>query len=461
MQTRAKKPPILTSKAPSNIPTLDGTPPNLYPMARRILLSLAGLILLNGSIPPAHSLTVPLATAEARIRQRQEQLQLISPQAYDLTRYSIVDANEKYWRKLLWATAVIEPQDAYVRDAIAQILTLTTQLLSPAQSRTVEMALQIGTQLYLSNPTPNLEQQFEQTIAQSQNPQWVAMSLSALSKGGASVVQQQQWIDSISQRFPQWSENVSLYTTIKDLTTPTQTPPLRDLLNWTIAPNQQQLYVFCNRDRTQLCAAFLKNQRGQFVRENGRLWTMPLLTRSLHSLSWNFSRGYTPQGIYRIEGTIPQPDTEYFRAYGLFPLVNLFAPLEPGVKEFIPGRKGILAGKLDGYNALLPPSWRSYFPIQASYWAGMAGRSLFRIHGSGEAPTFFTNNQRYPQSDGWNPAIGCLSALELYDNTGRLQSAHLPRLLTQLGAKPTGYLIIVETPNNPASIAAQIRAVAP
>ncbi len=430
-------------------------------MARHTLIQFTSLLLLlTGSIAPAHGLTVPLATSEARIQQRQDQLRLISPQAYDLTRYPIVDANEKYWRQLLWATAVIEPQDDYVKDAIAQILTLTSQPVSPAQARTVEMALQVGTQLYLSNPTPNLEQQFVQTIAQSPNPQWVAMSLSVLSKSGASAQQQQQWIDSIAQRFPRWSDNVSLYTTIKELTTPAKTPPIRDLLSWTIAPNQQQLYVFCNRDRSQLCTAFLKNQQGRFVRENGRLWSMPLLTRSLHNLSWNFSRGYTPQGIYRIEGTIPQPDTDYFRAYGLYPLVNLFAPLEPGVKEFVPGRKGTLTGKLNGYNALLPPSWRNYFPIQASYWAGMVGRSFFRIHGSGEDPGFFTNNQRYPQTSGWNPAIGCLSALELYDSNGQLRSADMPRLLSKLGSKPTGYLIVVESPNTPTSISAQIQATA-
>ncbi|GAP94052.1 hypothetical protein NIES2104_05620 [Leptolyngbya sp. NIES-2104] len=428
-------------------------------MNRKHLLIASFSLLLSGLLgTSAASSPIPLATAEARIRQRQDQLRLISPAAYDLTRYPIADQNERHWRQLLWATAVIEPQDAYVRTAIAQILTLTPQKLTPAQSRTVEMALQIATQLYLSNPTPDLQQPFIQTIAQSSNSRWVAMSLSALSKGGATVIQQQQWIDQIAQRFPKWSENVSLYTTIKELTTAAQTPPIRDLLTWTIVPNQQQLYVFCQRDRSELCTAFLRDRTGRFVKNNGQPWSMPLLTRSLHNLSWNFSRGYTPQGIYRIEGTIPQPDTDYFRAYGFYSLVQLFAPLEPGVKEFIPGRRGTLTGKLDGYKTLLPPSWREYFPIQASYWAGLFGRSEFRIHGSGEDPKFFTNNQRYPQSEGWNPAIGCLSALELYDSTGRVQFAQMPDLLSRLGAKPTGYLIVVESANTPDAIAAQINA---
>ncbi|MCU0548197.1 MAG: hypothetical protein MUC48_02505 [Leptolyngbya sp. Prado105] len=420
-------------------------------------LAIATLTLLLGAIP-AQSLTIPLATAQARIRQRQSQLNLITPAAYDLTRNPINTQTEKRWRQLLWATAVIEPQDTYVKNAIAQILTLTPQRLTPPQTRIVEMALQIGTQLYSTNPTPNLREQFIQTIAQSSNPRWVALSLSALVKGGATVQEQQQWINQIAQRFPRWAENVSLYTTFQDLAAPSQTPPLRDLLNWSIAPNQQQLYVFCSRDRSQLCSAFLKDRSGRFVRENGRLWSIPLLTRSLHNLSWNFTRGYTPQGIYRIEGTIPQPDTEFFRAYGYFPLVKLFAPHESGVKEFIPGRRGTLAGKLPGYNALLPPSWRNYFPIQGSYWAGLAGRSEFRIHGSGEDPGFFTNNQRYPESAGWNPAIGCLSALELYDEQGRLKASDVPRLLNLLGTKPTGYLIVAELPTDSRSIPAQVEA---
>lgn len=428
-------------------------------MNPRNSLLIAALTLLLSSIQtPTQSLTVPLATAEARIRQRQEQLNLISPATYDLNRYPIDNQTEKHWRRLLWATAVIEPQEAYVRETIAQILTLTPQKLSPAQARIVEMALQVGTQLYSTNPTSNLREQFIQTIALSPNPKWVAISLSALTKGGATVQEQQQWLNQVAQRFPRWSQDVSLYTTIQDLTTPARTPPIRDLLNWSIAPNQQHLYVFCSRDRAQLCSAFLKDGRGRFVRENGRLWSVPLLTRSLHNLSWNFTRGYTPQGVYRIEGTIPQPDTDFFRAYGYFPLVKLFAPYEPGVKEFIPGRKGTLPGKLPGYNALLPPSWRNYFPIQGSYWAGLAGRSEFRIHGSGEAPTFFSNNQRYPESAGWNPAIGCLSALELYDDRGRLTSADIPRLLKLLGAKPTGYLIVAELPGDQRSISAQIEA---
>jgi hypothetical protein len=222
------------------------------------------------------------------------------------------------------------------------------------------------------------------------------------------------------------------------------------LLNWAIAPNQLQMYVFCQPDRGALCLTVLKDRNGQFVRDNGQLWSVPLLLRPVHSgLSWNFTRGQTPQGVFRIEGT-RAPNSDTFRAYGAFPLVKLFVPYEDGAREFLPGRPQQDPTSLADYQALLPASWRSYFPIQQSYWAGKAGRGLFRIHGSGEDPNFFTNNRRYPNSFGWNPSIGCLSALERYDETGRLQHADMPKILDALtrigGANFSGYLVVVELP---------------
>ncbi|MGV0023549.1 hypothetical protein [Phormidesmis priestleyi] len=431
----------------------------LRPSPQRFLRTLA--CLLTGAtvlvaLPAQPQMIVLQATAAARVKQREQQVQQIRPDRYDLTRYPITDANERYWRNLLWSTAITEPQSAVVDATIAQILSLTArQRLSNAQRRTVEMAMQVGTQLYLSNPTQyeGIKQQFQQTIKRG-NAEWAAMSLSALVQGGAAVEDRKQWSDRLQQRFPQWRNNPYLFTTLEavgSLDRPRKTPPLKDLLNWTIAPGQLQMYVICRPDRGTVCQTILKDRRGQFVRQKGELWSVPLLTRSLHGLASIFTRGQTPQGLYRIEGSIPQPDTEFFRAYGTFALVNLFVPFEAGVKAFDrPGQ-----GNLSAYQSLLPPSWRNEVSMQQSYWAGRAGRGLFRIHGSGEAPTFFTNNSRYPTSAGWNPTIGCLSALELYDQTGRLQQADMPKILNALtsvgGQNFTGYLIVVEIPD-PANV---------
>lgn len=415
----------------------------------------AGLLTLT-TILAAHAETVlPQATASARLEQRQQQVRQVRPDNYDLSRHPVTDAKAAHWRNLLWTTAIVEPQEPFVAEAIAQMVSLTSQpQLSTAQQATVDMAMQVATQLYLSNPAvyASVGAQFGQTIDRSQNSEWVAMALAALVRVGLSPEQRHQLTARIQQRFPQWADDVYLYTTLRDVAerdSPPPLPPLTDLLNWSIAPGQLQMMVFCQSDRGELCHAVLKDRNGRFVRQNGQLWSVPLLLRSIHELEWVFTRGETPQGIYRIEGT-RAPDLASVRAYGSFSLVKLFVPMEVGVQEFVPGQGSTWSGGLAAYQALLPPSWRGYFAMQQSYWAGRVGRGLFRIHGSGETPSFFTNNNRYPDSAAWNPTLGCLSAIELYDDAGRLQQADMPKILEALraigGQNFTGYLVVVETP---------------
>ncbi len=402
------------------------------------------------------TLMEPQATQAARVAQKQDQLSQVRPENYDLSQHPVIDANEKHWRNILWTTAIVEPQEPFVVQSLSTILSYARSPgLSASQRRTITMAFQVGTQLYLNHPNiyGALGQQLMDTVNASANSNFVALSLSGLTKSALPPAQIQSLSNLVRQRFPQWSQDVVLSTTLMDVNekiAPTPVPPLRDLLNWTVAPGQLHLYVICGRDRNALCTAVLKDPQGQFMREAGRLWSTPLLLRSLHGLSWNFSRGETPQGIYRIEGTVPQPDTEFFRAFGRFSLVNLYVPFEPGAKAFLPGRAGKFSGSLQAYQSMLPPSWRSYAPIQQSYWAGRMGRGMFRIHGSGEDPNFFSKLPRDGAAAPWNPTIGCLSALETYDATGRLQQSDMLRILGALrtagGQNFTGYLIVAEVP---------------
>jgi hypothetical protein len=438
---------------------------------QQVLLGSVGAMIYLAGLPitaqTAEAQIISQAQATARAEYRQQQERQIHPDRYRLDRHPVNDANEAFWRNLLWTTAIVEPQESYVAEAIAQIMALTARRnLSNAQLRTIDMAMQVGTQLYLGYPTvyASLEPALVRTIEQGQDPMWVAMAFSALAEN-LEPEQQQPWRDFIQQRFPNWATDTHLYATLRQVDErmqPSALPPLDELLDWTIAPGQPQMYVLCRPDRGVLCQAVLKDGQGRFLRENGELWSVPLSLRSIHDLSWVFSRGQTPQGIYRIQGAIPQPDTEFFRAFGQFSLVNLFVPFEAGVRDFVAGRRGTLSDRLSDYQALLPPSWRNYFPIQQTYWAGKSGRALFRIHGTGEATTFFSNNRRYPTSQDWNPTIGCLSALELYDETGRLLKADMPKILDALrsigGDNFTGYLIVVDVPGENVPVQAELEA---
>lgn len=439
------------------------------PRTVKAIAAASALILLGLAIKPAPRSNAgildtpatvqkqPQATSSARVLQRQQQVRQIRPDNFDLERFPLQKTNESHWRHLLWTTAVVEPQEAFVAAALNKILAQTVRPdLSDTEKAIVDMAMKVGTQLYLSDPNfyGSIGQRFLETIDQSTDPEWVAVSLSGLAKGGMVATELQRMGNQVKSRFPGWTTNVFLQTTLQeidDATTPQPLPPLRDLLTWTIAPQQLHLYVLCRPNRRILCQAILKDRSGEFVKQNGQLWSVPLLLESIHGLGWNFTRGQTPQGVYRIEGTVSQHNDEFFRAYGQFPLVNLFVPFEPGARQFIPGRPGAFKGSLEDYQALLPPSWRSYRPIQQTYWAGRSGRSLFRIHGSGESPDFFSGKDKnYPNSYEWNPTIGCLSALELYSDRGQLLKSDMPKILRTLqtagGRNFSGYLMVVDVP---------------
>lgn len=402
---------------------------------------------------------LPEATAPARSVQRQEQERQISPVNYDLQRFPVTDKTEKHWRNILWTTAIVQPQEPFVAQAIDEILSLTSRTgLSNAQLRTIDAAARVGTQLYVSAPQyySTIGQRFLTMLDNGRDPELVAVALSGLARGGLTPSQLQPLVSRVQNRFPNWSKSLPLQTTIREIATtiaPKPLPPLGDLLTWTIAPRQLHLYALCQPDRNVLCRMVVKNREGEFVRQSdGQLWSVPLLLRSIHHLSWNFVRGQTPQGIYRVEGEVPQPDREFFRAYGQFSLVNLYVPFESGAKQFLPGKAGPFRGTLADYQQLLPPSWRNHWGIQQSFWAGKIGRSEFRIHGSGEAPDFFSGKDKNPEAYPWNPTIGCLSALEIYNEKGQLVQADMPSILEVLrtfgGKNFAGYLVVVEVPGN-------------
>jgi hypothetical protein len=430
------------------------------------LLVLGGLTLKTASRSHAGSLSSsakqsekPQATSTARILQRQKQERQVRAENYNFEQFPIGKAHEQHWKHLLWTTAIVEPKQPFVVEALNQILAMTVRSgLTDVETRTVDMAMKVANQLYLGDPSfySALGQRFLDTIEQSQDPEWVAKSLSSLAKGGMQAGELHRLAERAKIRFPQWEDNVFLQTTLMDITSSvdrTALPPLKDLLTWEVADQQLHLYVLCRPDRRILCRAILKDREGQWVRQPGKLWSVPLLLESIHGLSWNFIRGQTPQGIFRIESVVPAAEDEFFRAYGQFPLVNLFVPFEPGAKRFLADAPGTFSGSLKQYQALLPPSWRAYRPLQQSYWAGKAGRSLFRIHGSGESPDFFRGKDKnYPDSYNWNPTLGCLSAQELYDEKGKLLYADMPKVLETLqmvgGKNFAGYLIVVDVPGS-------------
>lgn len=414
----------------------------------------------------------PKATATARTAQIQEQQQKAHPSRFDLQKYPITESNATHWQDSLWAIGILAPDEPYAVEALAKVLQMTTETnLTDPQKGIIDTAMQVGMQLYTLKPAVygKLKPYFVRTINDGNDSQWVALSLAALAQStdpvqSLSKVQVEKLILKVQQRFPNWQQDLHLRATIQTnqsdrLQNPqkahqvTTIPDLADLLKWQIAPQQAQMYVLCRPNREVLCLSVIKDRNGKFLKRGNQLWSAPLLLQSLRNLDWYFTNGRTPQGIYRMEGVSLQPDDEVFHAYGQFSLVNLFVPFEDGVQAFLPNQKGKFTGSLQAYQALLPPTWRNYQPMQQSYWAGNVGRSLFRIHGSGAAIDFFGNKDKVVDRKyfDWNATLGCLSAIELYDDRGNLLKADMPKILDALTTvgrgKVEGFLIVVDVPS--------------
>jgi len=398
----------------------------------------------------------PKATESARKAQIQEQQQKADPSRFDLKKYPVTESNASHWQNSLWAIGVLAPEKNYAVQALKNILQMTTAAnLSDPQKGIIDTAMQVGVELYTLKPEVygKLQPYFLRTINSSTDSQWVALSLAALAKSPKPQIEKLNL--TVQQRFPNWAQDIHLRNAIQGgrQLKVSAIPNLADLLKWQVAPQQAHMYVLCRPNRDILCLAVLKDRNGKFLKQGKQLWSAPLLLQSLRNLDWYFSNGRTPQGIYRMEGVSLQPDDDVFHAYGQFSLVNLFIPFEDGVKAFLPNQKGKFTGNLPAYQSLLPPTWRNYVPIQQTFWAGNVGRSLFRIHGSGAAINFFQNKAAVVNAKNfdWNATLGCLSALEIYDNRGSLLKADMPKILEALNnvgkGKVDGYLVVVDIPS--------------
>jgi hypothetical protein len=429
-------------------------------MKRLWTLTLSCLMLPLGTIGPAIA-GQSQATSTQRQTNRQNALSSIRPDFFDLALHPVEDAQEKHWRTVLWSTAITNPQDPYVAQGLAGILDKASQpALSSGQQKIVAMGVKLAIQLYSDRPGPYaaIPEKLLGVARSSDDINLTALALTGLEAMPTVQDQLATLVAATKKRFPLWILQERMKTTLDDLDwhlnpASKSYPPLPDLLSSTPVSGVPTIYVLCRPDRKVLCRVLIKDSKGQFLQSGNQPWSVSLLARSLHNLRWNMQAGNTPQGVFRVEGTLaPTPDT--FRAFGQFPRFKLFMPFESEVKSFLPNRPGPFFGSLDDYRQLLPATWRSYPPMAQSYWAGKIGRSLVRIHGTGEDPELFygdkTSLASTAQSYPWNPSIGCLSALERYDTAGNLVEADMPKILEAFTrAQPQPPVVPVSAPVQP------------
>lgn len=227
--------------------------------------------------------------------------------------------------------------------------------------------------------------------------------------------------NAISQTIPEYQQLSA--GEIKELFDSLKTPQVGPIQS----PDQQQkpiekrsqLFMFCRHKRNNTCLFLMKDINGKLVMsEDGKTpWNQPSLGYAYSGKSFHESGGYTPSGVYEINGVMPAADSP--KTFGKFRRLIL---------DFLPKS----TGEMHIVN-LLPPSHHSKTWWHEAVVARDVGRDLLRIHGTGR--TTYVPFSKYKP---FIPTHGCVAQREnKYKNVEYIdQRLLLDQLMKAQGLEP-------------------------
>ncbi|MBP7283900.1 MAG: hypothetical protein KBA66_20105 [Leptospiraceae bacterium] len=254
------------------------------------------------------------------------------------------------------------------------------------------------------------------------------------------------YLSTLQSRFKNYEKNPTLKILTKYLEIPpveylAKRPPIKDLLEYDFGGNHFVLFSLQRLNRDYPGLVIIKNPDGKFLRrEDGTIFSISQLARSISNLPSYLVNGNTPQGIFSIQ-TIQTVKSEVI---GPTPAIITALPIEVSSDKFFHLiKKSNSKWNLKSYLDLFPSSWKNYFPIQEAYIAGEIGRSGIYAHGTTVDTELFVDYSYYPNT----PTRGCLSAKEIWSKkTGKLMYSDQLSLLNavKMLELTNGYMVVVE-----------------
>ncbi len=212
----------------------------------------------------------------------------------------------------------------------------------------------------------------------------------------------------------------------------TQDPPLKELL--ALRHNNKWIFYSIHpRNREHAGILLIKTPNGKFLRNsNQNIFYIPQFARTITNLPYFFLNGNTPCGIYKLGSKIISKNP----SIGTTPILPIFLPFEIS-KEMFLGKRG--EWKKEDIQNLFPDSWKESKEIYESFYAGKLGRSRIAMHGSKVNPRNFETSSFFP----FQPALGCITTLELWDEEDQLQHSFQVELLKILSNSIDGFVYVI------------------
>ncbi len=346
--------------------------------------------------------------------------------------------NEIKWVSAFWAMELIRFRNDVTTAAIQKVLTSHRHTFSSLQRAALEAA-------YALYP-----REFTTTVMlladSTETPRLFAMATLYLMRADAGKANRMACLARQQRKFPQWISDPVLWRLGEELREPRREqiknrPSLVDLFRSAGAADKIVVFSIQRLNRDHPGLTIIRAADGRFLRrDDGSLFSIPHLARSLSNLPGYLTNGNSPQGIMTILG-VEGAESEFI---GPTPVLNMALPGEVTPYRFfhntaMPDTTWTPAR----YATLLPSGWRDYPPIFEAYWAGRAGRTEIIAHGTTIDTEFYRHQPYYP----FTPSLGCLTALELWSGVdGRLVISDQRALIEAYraaGGGP-GFLVVVE-----------------
>ena len=229
-------------------------------------------------------------------------------------------------------------------------------------------------------------------------------------------------------------------------------PPLTPLLSKDFLSSHTVVYSFQRVDRRQPGLAVVRGGDGRFVRQpDGTLFHVPHLAMALDNLPGYLTNSNTPQGLFSVLGA----DVTRNAFIGTTPFLHTAVPFEippdqffhdPTLKDTTWTLEMITSRFPDTTASTKLASWKDYFPIRESYYAGQAGRTEMLAHGTTADPEPYRGAPYFPNT----PSLGCMTAQELWSPAdGRAMASDQLALVNAFfsAGAGNGFLLVVELDN--------------
>ncbi len=206
-------------------------------------------------------------------------------------------------------------------------------------------------------------------------------------------------------------------------------------------PGQVLLISFQRKNRNYPGIAVVRDRNSNFIKnDNGELFSVSQLARSLSNLPFYLTNGNTPQGIFRMNGF----DVSKSMAIGPTSNIQLMMPYETSPRYFLNNpaiEDSVWTEEL--YKKLIPEHLKEYMPLYETFYASKAGRTEIIAHGTTVNPEYYKGQPYYPQT----PTEGCLCTKEIWNAVdGKRLESDQQKLVNALkmAGGADGYCIVIE-----------------